>query len=196
VIRALVLAAGASTRMGQPKAGVAVPGTTVTFLDRLVQTLLEAGLPDVAVVTGAAADEVRRAWSGRDRRVRFVHNPEWAEGQLGSLLCGLAAVDGPDLEAVLVSLVDVPLVSPATVKSVITAWRRTRAPVVRPSWNGVHGHPVIFDRSVFDELRQADPARGAKPVVQAHLADIADVEVDDPGAFRDFDTPDDLELWA
>ncbi len=188
----MVLAAGASSRMRQPKASVVVPGTATTFLDLIVQALLDAGLPDIAIVTGANPEAARRAWTGPDHRVRFVHNARWEEGQLGSLLCGLAAIDAPDLEAALVALVDVPFVSPSTIVSLVNTWRETRAPIVRPSCKRRHGHPVLFDRSVFDELRAADPLQGAKPVVQAHLEQIVHVEVDDPGAFQDFDTPEDL----
>jgi molybdenum cofactor cytidylyltransferase len=188
----MVLAGGASSRMRRPKAGVILPGTQTTFLARIVQSLLDAGLPDVVVVTGASPDAARRAWTGPDGGVRFVHNERWEEGQLGSLQCGLAAIDAPDLEAALVSLVDVPLVQPSTIVRLVGAWRETRAPIVRPSWLGAHGHPVIFDRAVFHELRAASPLEGAKPVIRAHLAQIVHVEVDDPGAFRDFDTPDDL----
>jgi molybdenum cofactor cytidylyltransferase len=194
VIRAIVLAAGASSRMRRPKAGIVLPGTKTTFLERIVQSLLDAGLPDVVVVTGANPEAARRSWSGPDDRVRFVHNARWEEGQLGSLQCGLAAIDSPGLDAALVSLVDVPLVLPSTIARLVGAWRETRAPIVRPSRMGAHGHPVIFDRAVFGELRAASPLEGAKPVIRAHLERIVHVEVDDPGAFRDFDTPDDLSV--
>ena len=83
---------------------------------------------------------------------------------MSSLLAGLDAIDTPVLEAALVTLVDVPLVRPSTVAAVIEAWRRTRAPIVRPVDGARHGHPVIFDRSVFEDLRSADPAIGAKAV--------------------------------
>jgi molybdenum cofactor cytidylyltransferase len=61
---------------------------------------------------------------------------------------------------------------------------------VRPARGNEHGHPVIFDRSLFDELRSADPALGAKSVVRAHAAEILNLRIDDPGAFLDIDTPE------
>ena len=91
----------------------------------------------------------------------------------------------------LVTLVDVPLVTAATVEALLAAYRASRAPVVRPARGGRHGHPVIFDRAVFDELRRADLAAGAKTVVQARLDQVLDVPVEDGGAFLDVDTPDD-----
>jgi molybdenum cofactor cytidylyltransferase len=102
-------------------------------------------------------------------------------------------VDHPGLEAVLVTLVDVPLVSERTVRAVIGMWGETRAPIVRPARGPVHGHPVLFDRSVFEELRAANPAMGAKPVIRRHAARIVDVPVDDDGAFLDLDTWEEYE---
>ena len=64
---------------------------------------------------------------------------------------------------------------------------------MRPSVGGRHGHPVVFARSMFDELRAADPAVGAKAVVRAHAANAIDVAVDDAGACQDIDTPEDYE---
>lgn len=188
MVRAVILAAGASARMGRPKATLPLSHRADTFLSRIVRSLGAAGLPDIVVVTGAAEDEVRRAGGRYDRRVRFVHNARWQEGQLTSLLAGLDDNPTRDLEAALVTLVDVPLVTPETIAAVVHAWRHSRAPLVRPARGATHGHPVIFDRSLFDELRAADPARGAKSIVRAHAHEILEVAVDDPGAFVDVDT--------
>jgi len=189
VLEPLVLAGGASTRMGRPKAALPLPDGR-TFLAAIVDTLLAAGLPHVTVVTGADDGAVRAAWRGDPAMVRFMVNTRWAEGQLTSIIAGLDAVESPAVEGVLVTLVDVPLVSVDTVRAIVAAWRGTRAPIVRPARGGAHGHPVIFDRAVLDNLRRADPATGAKPVVHRYAAAIVNVEVDDPGAFHDVDTPE------
>jgi CTP:molybdopterin cytidylyltransferase MocA len=107
------------------------------------------------------------------------------------LLAGLEPRPGQFLEAVLVTLVDAPLASVATVRQVIGVWRQTRAPIVRPAHGDVHGHPVIFDATLFDHLRGADPQQGAKAVVRAYEREIVNVPVDDPGAFVDIDTEQD-----
>jgi molybdenum cofactor cytidylyltransferase len=122
-----------------------------------------------------------------------LRNPAPERGQLSSLLVALKAVDHPGVGAMLVTLVDLPLVSPATVHAVLEGYRRTGAPIVRPARNGRHGHPILFARSLFDELRRADPALGAKPVVRAHAADGLEIEIEDDGAFADVDTPEDYE---
>ena len=128
-----------------------------------------------------------------ETRAQVIEHPGWTQGQLSSLLAGLEAVEDSLLEAVLVTPVDVPLVSARTVAAVIGAWRRTRAPIVRPANGARHGHPVMFDRSVFDDLRTADPNVGAKAVFALHRDRVLNVEVDDAGAFEDIDTPGDYE---
>jgi molybdenum cofactor cytidylyltransferase len=193
VIAGIVLAAGASSRMGRPKAALPLGAAPATVLSRGVGALLAAGVPRVVVVAGAHPEAVQQALVAPDRRVSVVDNPGWRDGQLSSLLCGLGAVDRPGLEAVLVTLVDVPLVAPATIVRLIDTWRETRAPIVRPARGDTHGHPVLFDRRLFPELRAADPARGAKTVVRAHANETVNVAVDDEGAFMDLDTPQDYE---
>ena len=203
MIRGIVLAAGASTRMGTAKAALPFGQTGETVLSKVVRTLLLGGVPDVTVVAGAHIDAVRIAMPSHEPRARVIEHTGWQQGQLSSLLKGLAAIDDPLLEAAVVTLVDVPLVLPATVGAVIAEWRRTRAPIVRPSerargaqgaeHTARHGHPVVFDRSVFADLRAADLNAGAKAVFAKHRDRVVNVEVTDPGAFEDIDTPGDYE---
>jgi molybdenum cofactor cytidylyltransferase len=193
VLRAVILAAGASSRMGRPKADLRLSDPVDTFLSRLIRSFLTAGLPDIVVVSGAAQHEIRQAAGPLEHRVRFAHNMDWRQGQLSSLLVGLDQPPATGLEGVLMTLVDVPLVHPDTVRAVVNAWRRSRAPIVRPARGDEHGHPVIFDCAVFDELRSADRTIGAKAVVRAYAAEILNLPIDDPGAYRDIDTPDDYE---
>lgn len=193
MIGAVILAAGASSRMGQPKAALPLGGRGHTVLSMGASALLVAGVPRVVVVAGAHPEVVRRAIRVRDRRVRVVDHPRWADGQLSSMLCGLDAIDHPQLEAVLVTLVDVPLVSPDTVRALMRAWRASGAPIVRPARGEEHGHPVLFDRRLFAELRATDLAAGAKPVVRAHAHELLNLAVADDGAFLDLDVPADYE---
>jgi molybdenum cofactor cytidylyltransferase len=89
------------------------------------------------------------------------------------------------------TLVDVPMLTSGTVRAVVEAWRHTRAPVARPIMEGRRGHPVIFDRQLFDELRSAPLDSGARVVVRAHWPESVDVPVQDPGCLIDVDTPAD-----
>jgi molybdenum cofactor cytidylyltransferase len=187
VIPAIVLAAGRSSRMGRPKATLPVSDSH-TFLTRIVRTFLDSGVDDVIVVVGHDADAIAASFSESGLPARFVVNREYDRGQLSSLLAGLNVIDRPGVAAVLMTLVDVPLVSSSTVRAVIDAYRRTGVPIVRPTSGDRHGHPLLIDRSVFAALRAADITSGAKPVVRAHATAIGDIPIDDEGAFTDIDT--------
>ncbi len=177
--------------MGRAKAALPLGQTGETVVARVVRTLLAGGLPAVTVVAGAHMDAVRMAMPRHEPRARVVEHQGWQQGQLSSLLAGLNAIDDPLLEGAMVTLVDVPLVLPSTVHAVLAEWRRTRAAIVRPADGDRHGHPVIFDRSVFPDLRAADVNVGAKAVFARHR--VLDVAVKDPGAFEDIDTPGDYQ---
>jgi CTP:molybdopterin cytidylyltransferase MocA len=195
VTRAIVLAAGLSSRMGgRPKALLPFDDRDC-FVTRIVRTLTDAGISDVIVVVGhegaKVADAVRR--SGLPARV--VVNERYTDGQFSSLLAGLDAAEAADTEAVLLALVDAPLFAPSTVRAVVEHFARSGAPVVRAVRGAEHGHPVLLGRALFGALRAADPALGAKPVVRGHASAAGDVSVDDPGAFIDIDTPEEYESW-
>jgi molybdenum cofactor cytidylyltransferase len=192
VIPAIVLAAGKSTRMGSPKPNLPLKGGD-TFLTRIVRTFLDAGIDDVVVVVGHEAHAVLTEFLKSGLPARFVDNPDYDSGQLSSLLAGLRVVDRPGVVAALVTLVDVPFVSAATVRAVVERYRRTHAPIVRPTRGDKHGHPMLVDRSMFDAIRHADPIAGAKPIVRAYASRDGDFEVEDAGAFADVDTPAEYE---
>jgi molybdenum cofactor cytidylyltransferase len=164
-----------------------------TFVTRIIRTFAEAGIGDVQVVVGHAAEAVTAAVEQSGLSARCVFNAAFQEGQFSSLLTGLNAVDRPEVEALLLALVDAPLFSADTVRAVVHRFEQTHAPVVRAVRASEHGHPVLIARALFAELRAADPSRGAKPIVRANASAAGDVEVVDPGAFIDIDTPEDYE---
>jgi CTP:molybdopterin cytidylyltransferase MocA len=191
MISAIVLAAGLSTRMkGEPKALLRIDERD-TFVTRIIRTFNEAGIGDVVVVVGHEGPRVAAVVRQSDLSVRTVLNPAYAAGQFSSMLAGLAAVERPDLDAVMLALVDAPLFSASTVRALVERFEDTHAPVVRAVRGDQHGHPVLIARALFDAVRRSDPGQGAKPVVRGHATAEGDVAVDDRGAFIDIDTPDD-----
>ena len=177
--------------MGRPKPLLPTSPGGPSFVSRLSAALLEGGVADVIVVgrpdDAALEAEVASLGTG----VRFVVNAHAETGQLSSVIAGLNAADRPGVHGILVTPVDTPLIRPGTVRALMTAFASRRAAIVRATCQGRHGHPVIFGRTVFDALRHADPAVGAKGVVRAHASELIDLEVDDPGVLHDIDGPDD-----
>lgn len=183
---AIVLAAGASSRMGRPKALLPLAGGD-TFVERVHQTLHAALLHPIVVVVRPELEQSVRSLLPPTTVVAVNRSPE--RGQLSSLLVGLEALVWP--AAALVTLVDLPLVRVETVTALIAAWARSGAPLVRPLTLGRRGHPIVVGGPVIAALAAADPQVGAKPVVHAFAAQALDVRVDDPGTLNDVDTPDD-----
>ena len=188
MIAGVILAAGRSARMGTAKPLLTV-SVGETFVSRLLTTLREGGIA-APLVVGRADDDLLRREVARPCG-EYVGNPNAdAGGQLSSLLAGLAAADRGGLRGLLVVPVDAPLLTSSTVATLLAVFDATLAPVVRPRYHGRHGHPVVFARSVFADLRRADPNLGAKAVLRAHERSIVNVDVDDPGVVGDVDTPD------
>ncbi len=188
MIAGIILAAGRSARMGTSKA-LLTASAGETFVSRLLTTLREGGIAAPLVVGRPDDDPLRREVERRCGE--YVVNPTADEGgQLSSLLAGLAAADRGGLRGLMVVPVDAPLLTPATVATLLAVFDATLAPIVRPRYRGRHGHPVVFARTVFADLRRADPTAGAKAVLRAHEAAIVNVDVDDPGVVGDIDTPD------
>jgi molybdenum cofactor cytidylyltransferase len=192
VLPGIILAAGDSKRMGSPKALLPSPDGR-SFVNRIVDTLHESGVTELVVVTGRDHDALVKVLNQSEHRPAIARNLDPSRGQLSSLWVGMDAVVRSDTEAILVTLVDVPLVAVSTVSRVLTAWQRSRAPIVRPAIGDRHGHPVIFDRAVFDALRSAPIDGGAKTVVRMHEHDLLNVPVEDEGCVVDVDTPDEYQ---
>lgn len=190
MIGGIILAAGRSRRMGEPKALLPLDGRP--FVARAIGTLREGGCETVAVVVGdqAQADARAIARAAREIGAGAVENAEPAAEQIDSLRVGLRAV-GDHTEAVIVCPVDYPSVSASTVRALIAAFRRSAAPVVVPTYGRKHGHPVLFARRVFSELLSDPLPEGARTVVHAHASDLLEVPVDDAAILRDVDTPAD-----
>jgi molybdenum cofactor cytidylyltransferase len=182
----VVLAAGASRRLGRPKLLLRLGDRTL--LRGSVDPLLDAGLDPVVVVLGSQADEVRRgAGLGDDPRLRVVTNPEWAEGMASSLRRGLQECAGAG--AVVLALGDQTGLCADRVEALVEAWR-SGARLVLPVHAGRAGHPVLFSRGLWPELQQLAGDVGAREVVLRHREEATLVESE---PLRDIDTEADYQ---
>ena len=158
------------------------------FLEVICERLWEAGVGEVVVVLGAEEKEIRK--TVRLAREKVIVNKRFVLGQLSSLQCGLRSLS-PDADAVLVTLVDHPLVSSRTYADLKGAWEQSPEKIVVATYGGLGGHPVIFPRTLFREIRGAPRDEGARAAVRRDPGRVRRVECDDPGITSDIDTPED-----
>jgi molybdenum cofactor cytidylyltransferase len=188
-VAAVVLAAGAATRFGQPK--LLMPWAKTTMLGEVLdRALTSRGVTEVVVVVGCESERVAEAVG--DRPVRFVANEEWTEGQASSLRAGLADLS-PEVSAVLFLLGDQPGVEPAVIEALVVRHRQTLAPIVVPSYCGKRGNPVLFDRALFRELSQLSGDTGGRALLQRFESTLERVAFSVPPPF-DVDTPEEYRL--
>lgn len=191
MITGIVLSAGRSRRMGQPKA-LLPNGSGTTLLEHAVRVLRDGGCDEVLVVAGGPAQQgwsaIRSAAHGAGARVCV--NPDPQSEQLESLRVALRGLDAR-ADAVVVTPVDLPRLEARVVGALIAAWLAGAAPVVLPTHGGQRGHPVLFARAVFAELLRERLPEGARSVIRAHEAALCEVPVATPGIRQDVDTPAD-----
>ena len=192
-VTAVVLAAGASSRFGAHKLLVPLGGAPLVV--RSVEHAVHSAVDDVVVVLGRDAGRVRGALG--EFRVSFVTNPAYAEGMSTSLRTGLLAL-APECGAMLVVLADQPEIPTGVIDRVVGAFRGSGAPVVRPVYDGVPGHPVLYARSLFPELALVTGDQGARAVLARHADEVVGVPIAAPVP-RDVDTVEDyhacLDRW-
>jgi nicotine blue oxidoreductase len=187
-VAGIVLAAGEGRSFGGPKALARFGGENL--LERATRTLADGGCQPVVVVLGAAAPLVRR--SSELGGAVVVVNETWSSGMGGSLQRGLDEARRQGASAGLVLLADQPLVTPALVGRLISAWR-AGAPAAVAAYEGQGLTPVLLDRSLWAEVaRLAVGDIGARALLHARPDLVTLVDCDDVGAPDDIDTPEDL----
>ena len=188
-VAAVVLAAGRSTRMGAVNKMLAEIGGKPLVRIAAEQALASRAKP-VVVVTGHERERVEAALTGLN--VRFVHNPEYADGLGTSLKAGIAAVP-EDADGAIVCLGDMPQVDSQLIDRLIAAFDPERgALVVVPSIDGRRGNPVVWSRRFFHDLMSITGDIGARHLIGSYAEAVAEVPVVGAGALTDVDTPESL----
>lgn len=186
-IAGVVLAAGASTRMGTNKLLLPIEGESL--LRRAVRRALEARLDPVVLVTGHEAERSRGAVEGL--ACEIVFNPRYAEGIHTSVRAGIGAVP-PASPAAVVMLADMPYVTADMVTALVEAYRRAKPPLVISQYGDAQAPPTLYDRSLFAELT-IDPGEGcSKRVVRRHRDEAVALVWPAP-ALTDLDFPEDYD---
>ena len=189
-IGAVILAAGASTRMGSNKLLADFNGQAMVA--RTVAQVKKSSIEDVLVITGHQADDVLSALEGSD--VSFAHNPNFIEGLSTSLRVGVTAMRD-EYDAILVCLGDMPLIDPQDIDRMIAAFNPLEhRSIVVPVHGRRFGNPVLWGAEHYDALMACEGDRGARGLLESLKNDIVEIDVTNQGVLLDADTPEALAV--
>jgi len=192
MISAIVLAAGESKRMGQPKQMLAWQGKTL--LQHVLGNLINSDADEIILVLGNEAETIRKSLP--ELPIRMVINRDYKQGMASSLRQGLLVMD-PKSEAFLVLLADQPGIGPEIINRVIRGFQQANPQrgICRPVYRGLKGHPVLMGVQYRKEILQLQGDVGARQILMNHPLDILEIEVEQDLVVMDVDTPDEYRKY-
>jgi molybdenum cofactor cytidylyltransferase len=191
-VATLILAAGNSLRMGQPK--MLLPWKGKPLLTHVVENVLKGEFSDVVVVTGDASQQIQSAVKTiEDPRLHFAFNKEYALGMLSSVQCGILALSDPPA-GVMIALGDQPTIPVAIYQQLLAHFVSSDALILIPSFHQKRGHPIFLRNSLLTELLALDPACDSlHNITSGHASRIQTISLNEPAIIQDLDTPGDYE---
>jgi molybdenum cofactor cytidylyltransferase len=189
MISAIILAAGQSKRMRQPK--MLLPWGKLTVIEHVISTFLNAGIEDLIVVTGGAREQVEGAIG--QYPVRKIHNTDYAAGEmLSSIQCALRVMP-QRAQAALIGLGDQPQVHEESVRLIYKEFQVSQSRLIVPSFQMRRGHPWLIARSLWSEILDLKQPESPRDFLTRHADEIHYINVDTPSVLADLDTPEDYE---
>lgn len=185
----IILAAGASTRLGQPKQLLLYQGKPL--IEEITAVAIHSGCQPVVVVLGAYAAKIQPQL--RHLGVHIAFNEQWSNGMASSLQCGLKKICAiaPNLDAVMIMLCDQPFVSASLIQQLVTGYQTSNSLIVASQYNEIVGVPALFDQTLFSELAAIEGDVGARGMIRRYDAKVLKIPFAE-GAI-DLDTPQDLD---
>jgi molybdenum cofactor cytidylyltransferase len=189
-ISAVILSAGASLRMGSPKA--LLPMGELTFIETIARETSDALIGDTVIVLGAGHASIRPRLDALHARI--VINQAWETGRLSSIIAGIDALEETACDGALIWPVDHPLVTASVIREMLCAFDESPHTIIIPVCGARRGHPIILPRLFFDDVRRAPAGQGLRAVVHAHAKEILEVPTVEQGILINIDTPEDYAL--
>lgn len=182
-IWAVILAAGESKRMGTPK--MLLPFNGSTMIRNVIQNVSESDISKIMVVLGAHKEKI--SMEIEKLPVRTCFNDDFSQGMLTSVKCGVRNLPS-GFDAVLVFQGDQPLIRPATINKIINSYTSSNKSLAIPVYKNRRGHPLLVDKKYTIDIEKISPDKGLNTLAEQYSHDVLEVETDDPGILRDFDT--------
>ncbi len=182
MIWAMILAAGVSRRMGQPK--LLLPFGKKTIIETVVDSVVSSKVDGTLVVLGSEREKIEEII--RNFPVRSAFNPDFRSGMLSSVLCGLKALP-VETQAMVIVLGDQPSVSKQTIDRIVDEYQKTGKGIILPVYKKERGHPVLIDMKYREEVEALSPDIGLRGTVYSHPKDILEVEVNTSSILQDID---------
>ncbi|MBD1892770.1 nucleotidyltransferase family protein [Coleofasciculus sp. FACHB-SPT9] len=191
VVGLIILAAGASTRMGTPKQLLMYQGRS--FLRHTAEVAIASLCQPIVVVLGADAERMKPEVNLLP--VQIVENPQWAEGMSSSIRVGIEALSNlnQNIEAVAIALCDQPFISSQLLNQIVEAYQVTRRPIIASEYAGSLGVPALFSRALFPELTSLKTTEGAKKIIKKYSPEVFRIPF--PEGAIDIDTPKDYQKF-
>ena len=185
-IRAIILAAGESRRMGTQK--LLLPFRGKTIIENVVDNVLLSGISDIVVVSGADHEAIYSAL--QDRPVRLVYNENFRDGMFSSVKCGVDALP-EEPAAFMLFLGDQPFIPVEVIHLVAEAWYHSKRGIIIPVYNGFRGHPILIDGRYKKRILNLDPEIGLRSLAEQFPEDVFETITDFPEIIRDIDSKND-----
>ena len=187
-IWAILLAAGASTRMKQQK--LLLPFNEKTIIETVVENVAQSVNSNILVVLGSHREQIRKQIENYP--VKYCVNENYLDGMLSSVICGFRAL--PDeAKAALIFLGDQPQIPSKVTDLVIENWIQSKKGIIMPTFNGRRGHPALIETRYKTEIERLDPEKGLRSLSEKFKDDVFEVECNIPEILRDIDTQEEYQ---
>ena len=190
-VSAIILSAGSSHRMGQPKALLRI--NKMTFIHHIIECVESAGLQNNVIVLGFEPKKIQHSLV--DFSGTVIVNDQWEQGQLTSIIAGINSITSKKCIGAMICPVDHPCITSELVKKLFEVSLQHKGMIIIPVYQGKRGHPVIVPSELFSEICSASLQVGLRQVIHAHEQEIITVPTDEQGILVNIDTPEDYQKY-
>jgi len=194
-VGAIILAAGMSKRMGKPKLLLPLKGAPLIYYP--ISLALRNQLIPVGVIAGQYMNEIQKEMNELTN-ITYIYNPQFESGMASSLKLGIQAVD-KQVDAVMIFLGDQPFVPDVVIEALLKEYELNKengVHIIRPCYDGELGHPILFDKRLFNEFDEITGDEGGRSIIKANKDRLKIIDFPNRQWGLDIDTPEEYEmLW-